>query len=133
MKKENAQKPVEVKLDLKRIFLTAPNTRKEKILLLVFMVLAFMFFFGPLTFSETHPVKAILVSAIPAITTSWGVLVLTRFVGRKDEFCVQEDMAKARPIAQANREAKAAKKAAKATRGTHTSTNKFHKNNQNKK
>ena len=64
MKTEKSE-PVYVHLDIKKIFLTPPNTRKEKIILVLAMVLVFMLYFGPLTFSAVHPVKAILISCIP--------------------------------------------------------------------
>lgn len=78
--------PVYVTLDLKRIFLTPPNTRKEKILLVVIMTLSFMVFFGPLTFTEISPIRAILVSCMPALSISWGWMVFLRYIGRKAEF-----------------------------------------------
>lgn len=64
------QETVYVSLNLGKIFLTPPNTRKEKILLLVLMTLFFMLFFGPLTFSAINPVHAVLISAVPTVTTS---------------------------------------------------------------
>ena len=41
----------QVEIDLKKIFLTPPNTRMEKITLLVMMVVVFVMFFGPICFS----------------------------------------------------------------------------------
>ena len=49
-------------MDLKKIFLTPPNTRWEKITLLVMMVVLFVMFFGPICFTDIHPVKAIFPS-----------------------------------------------------------------------
>ena len=49
----------QVEIDLKKIFLTPPNTRMEKITLLVMMVVVFVMFFGPICFSaglSAHPV-----------------------------------------------------------------------------
>ena len=68
MKKE----VVRVEMDLKKIFLTPPNTRREQITLLVMMVVLFIMFFGPICFTEIHPVKAILLSCLPALSVSWG-------------------------------------------------------------
>lgn len=85
MKKE----VVRVEMDLKKIFLTAPNTRREQITLLVMMVVLFIMFFGPICFTEIHPVKAILLSCLPALSVSWGWIVLLRSLFRKSEFCQQ--------------------------------------------
>ena len=74
MKKE----PERVEMDLQKIFLTPPNTMKEKI---------FVMFFGPVTFTEISPVKGIILSAFPALTISWGWMVLLRSLFRKREFC----------------------------------------------
>ena len=83
MKKET----VRVEMDLKKIFLTPPNTRREKITLLVMMVVLFVMFFGPICFTDIHPVKAILLSCLPALSVSWGWIVLLRSMFRKSEFC----------------------------------------------
>ena len=48
MKKEATS----VEMDLKKIFLTPPNTRREKITLLVMMVVLFVMFFGPVCFTD---------------------------------------------------------------------------------
>lgn len=89
--KKTKNQPVYVHLDIKKIFLTPPNTRKEKIILVVVMLLVFMLYFGPLTFSTVHPVKAILISCIPTVTTSWAWIVLLRYIGRKKEFCKESE------------------------------------------
>ena len=83
MKKE----VVRVEMDLKKIFPTPPNTRREQITLLVMMVVLFIMFFGPICFTEIHPVKAILLSCLPALSVSWGWIVLLRSLFRKSEFC----------------------------------------------
>ena len=83
MKKET----VRVEMDLKKIFLTPPNTRREKITLLVMMVVLFVMFFGPICFTDIHPAKAVLLSCLPAQSVSWGWIVLLRSLFRKSEFC----------------------------------------------
>ncbi len=83
MKKEVTR----VEIDLKKIFLTPPNNRREKITLLVMMVVLFVMFFGPICFSDMHPVKAIALSCVPALSVSWGWIVLLRSLFRKSEFC----------------------------------------------
>lgn len=83
MKKEVTR----VEIDLKKIFLTPPNTRWEKITLLLMMVVLFVMFFGPICFTDIHPVKAILLSCLPALSVSWGWIVLLRSLFRKSEFC----------------------------------------------
>ena len=83
MKKET----VRVEMDLKKIFLTPPNTRREKITRLVMRVVLFVMFFGPICFTDIHPVKAVLLSCLPALSVSWGWIVLLRSLFRKSEFC----------------------------------------------
>lgn len=83
MKKETTR----VEMDLKKIFLTPPNTRREKITLLVMMVVLFVMFFGPVCFTDVHPAKAVLLSCLPALSVSWGWIVLLRSLFRKSEFC----------------------------------------------
>lgn len=77
----------QVEMDIVKIFLTPPNTRKEKITLLVMMAVVFMMFFGPLCFTPVSPVNAIISSAFPAFSLSWGWMVLLRSLFRKSEFC----------------------------------------------
>lgn len=76
-----------VELDLGRIFLTPPNTKKEKIVLLIMMVVTFVMFFGPICFSPIPPIKGILLACMPALSLSWGWMVLLRSLFRKSEFC----------------------------------------------
>ena len=83
MKKEVTR----VEMDLKKIFLTPPHTRREEITQLVMMVVLFVMFFGPICFTDIHPVKAILLSCLPALSVSWGWIVLLRSLFRKSEFC----------------------------------------------
>lgn len=82
--KKQAQ-PVEI--DLKKIFLTPPNTTAEKVTLLVMMVVLFVMFFGPICFSDIHPVRAIALAGLPTASISWGWMVLLRSLFRKAEFC----------------------------------------------
>ena len=77
----------QVEIDLKKIFLTPPNTRREKITLLVMMVVLFVAFFGPICFSQISPVKAILLACLPTLSISWGWIVLLRSLFRKSKFC----------------------------------------------
>ena len=77
----------QVEIDLKKIFLTPPNTRREKITLLVMMVALFVVFFGPICFSPISPLKAILLASLPTLSISWGWIVLLRSLFRKSEFC----------------------------------------------
>ena len=76
-----------MEMDLKKIFLTPPNTHREKITLLVMMVVLFVMFFGPVCFTDVHPAKAVLLSCLPALSVSWGWIVLLRSLFRKSEFC----------------------------------------------
>ena len=83
MKKEVTR----VEIDLKKIFLTPPNNRREQITLLVMMVVLFVMFFGPICFTDIHPIKAILSACLPTLSISWGWIVLLRSLFRKSEFC----------------------------------------------
>lgn len=76
----------QVEIDLKKIFLTPPNTTKEKITLLVMMVVLFVMFFGPICFTDIHPAKAIALASLPTVSISWGWMVLLRSLFRKTEF-----------------------------------------------
>lgn len=82
MKKE----PERLEMDLQKIFLTPPNTMKEKVTLILMMVVVFVMFFGPVVFTEISPVKGVLLSALPALSISWGYMVLLRSLFRKREF-----------------------------------------------
>lgn len=77
----------QVEIDLKKIFLTPPNTRQEKITLLVMMVALFVIFFGPICFSSISPLHAFVLSCLPTLSISWGWIVLLRSLFRKSEFC----------------------------------------------
>lgn len=75
-----------LEIDLAKIFLTPPNTMKERITLVVMMVVVFIMFFGPVMFTEISPIKGIFMAALPALTVSWGWIVLLRSLFRKREF-----------------------------------------------
>lgn len=78
-------------MDLMRIFLTPPNTRREKITLVIMLIVTFVLFFGPVCFSDMHPAKAIFLSCLPAVSLSWGWMVLLRSIFRKREFSKQRE------------------------------------------
>lgn len=82
MKKEAER----LEMDIKKIFLTPPNTMKEKVTLILMMVVVFAMFFGPVVFTEISPLKGIVLSALPALSISWGWMVLLRSLFRKQEF-----------------------------------------------
>lgn len=75
-----------VEMDLKKIFLTPPNTKKEKICLLVMMVMVFVLFFAPISFTSIPPLKALFLAALPTLSISWGWMVFLRSIFRKSEF-----------------------------------------------
>ncbi|MDU7338929.1 MAG: hypothetical protein E7L17_12530 [Clostridium sp.] len=84
MKKEAQQI---VKMDLVKIFLTPPNTKKEKIVLILLMLITFMIFFGPICFTEISPIRAILIASMPTLSISWGLIALLRAKYRIKDFC----------------------------------------------
>ena len=87
MKKEAER----LEMDIKKIFLTPPNTMKEKVTLILMMVVVFAMFFGPVVFTEISPLKGIVLSAFPALSISWGWMVLLRSLFRNREFAKDPD------------------------------------------
>lgn len=83
MKKEAKR----VEMDLVKIFLTPPNTRGERITLILMLVVTFVMFFGPLCFTDIHPVRPFLLACLPALSISGDGMVLLRSLFRKSEFC----------------------------------------------
>lgn len=86
----NSEKKIVVKMDLAKIFFTPPNTKKEKILLFLLLVISFMIFFGPVCFSGISPVKGMLLASMPALSISWGCIILLRSMFRKGDFCKEQ-------------------------------------------
>ena len=76
----------QVEMDLTKIFLTPPNTRKEKITLLVMLVATFVIFLGPICFSALPPVKAGRLAGLPSVSLYGGGVVLLRYLFRKEDF-----------------------------------------------
>ncbi|MGL4607266.1 MAG: hypothetical protein ACRCU3_07370 [Eubacteriaceae bacterium] len=85
-KKSEPIKKEEVEIDMKKIFFTPPKGNREKFSLFLLLLITFMLFFGPIVFSNMHPVKAILLSALPAISISWGWIVFLRSQFQKKEY-----------------------------------------------
>lgn len=73
-------------MDLRRIFLTAPKSMLERVILFVMLSSLFMVFFRPLQFSPMNPLEAAFTAAIPALTMSWGWLVLLRSLFWKRQY-----------------------------------------------
>lgn len=78
---------MKVKIDIFKIFFTPPSTIYERITLLVMLVITFIIFFLPLRFSNTSPFESIFTAAIPALSISWGWILLLRSIFRKNDFC----------------------------------------------
>lgn len=74
-------------MDLAKIFLTPPNTRKERVSLVIVMVILFMIFFRPLMFTEIEPLRAVVLAALPTLSMSWAWMVFLRSLFRKRDFC----------------------------------------------
>lgn len=85
MNKENKRT---VEIDIKKIFLTPPDTNKERIIFLSMLVITFVIFFGPLCFSAIPPIKGILLSCLPALSLSWGWIVFLRSLFSKEKYCL---------------------------------------------
>lgn len=77
----------QVEMDLTKIFLTPPNTRKEKITLLVMLVATFVIFFGPICFSAIPPVKAVLLACMPSFSLSLGLDSFAPLPVQEGRFC----------------------------------------------
>ena len=73
-------------IDVRRIFLTPPNTMFERITLILIMVAAFIIFFRPLAFTQMGPMEAVFTAAMPTASLSWGWIVFLRSVFRKKDF-----------------------------------------------
>lgn len=78
---------MKVEIDIRKIFLTPPSTMLERIILFLVMAITFVLFFRPLIFSQTSPLEAVLTAALPALTISWGWIVLLRSLFKKKDFC----------------------------------------------
>jgi hypothetical protein len=78
---------VKAKMDIFKIFFTPPSTMYERFTLLIMLVVTFIIFFSPLRFSSMPPIEAIFTAAIPALTISWGWILLLRSIFRKKDFC----------------------------------------------
>ena len=63
-----------LEMDLVKIFLSPPDTMREKITLFVMMVVVFIMFFGPVMFTEISPLKGALLSALPVFALGNAVL-----------------------------------------------------------
>lgn len=75
-----------VRLDLSRIFLTPPISVMERVILFVMLAGFFMVFFRPLQFSPMPPLEAAFTAAVPALSLSWGWVVLLRYLFNKRSF-----------------------------------------------
>lgn len=73
-------------MDLNKIFLTPPSTMYERITLFLMLTITFIIFFSPLKFSAMHPVEAAITAALPALSISWGWIILLRSIFRKKDF-----------------------------------------------
>lgn len=82
MKKE----PERLEMDLAKIFLTPPNTMKEKITLILMMVVVFVMFFGPVVFTEISPIKGTVFSALPVLSIFWGGWYCLGVCSEKENF-----------------------------------------------
>lgn len=75
-----------LKVNIQKIFLTPPSGISERIILFLMLVTTFMIFFGPLKFSNMNPIEAVLTAMIPSLTSSWGWIVVLRYLFRKTEY-----------------------------------------------
>jgi hypothetical protein len=78
---------MKVRIDIAKIFLTPPSTMYERIVLFLMLTVTFIMFFGPLKFSSMSPFEAVITAAMPALSISWGWIVLIRSIFRKKDFC----------------------------------------------
>lgn len=77
-----------MKINLKKIFLMPPKSLRERMILFFMLLISFMVFFQPLKFSDLHPAEAFILSAMPALSISWGWIVLLRMMFRRSEFLI---------------------------------------------
>jgi hypothetical protein len=76
-----------VKIDIAKIFLSPPSSMFERVTLFILILITFVMFFGPLKFSNIPPIEAAFTAALPALSISWGWIVLLRSIFRKKDFC----------------------------------------------
>jgi hypothetical protein len=76
-----------LKIDIAKIFLSPPSTMFERVTLFLLLLITFVLFFGPLKFSKMPPMEAVFTAALPALSISWGWIVLLRSIFRKKDFC----------------------------------------------
>jgi hypothetical protein len=81
---------MKAKIDLVKIFLTPPQSFFERVTLFLMLTVTFIFFFSPLRFSEMSPVEAILTASLPAVSISWGWIVLLRSIFQKEKYKKEE-------------------------------------------
>lgn len=77
---------MKVKIDVGKIFLTPPYEMSERITLFIMLVITFIIFFTPLKFSHISPIEAVITAAFPALSISWGWIVLLRSVFKKKKY-----------------------------------------------
>ncbi len=75
-----------MKVDLAKIFLTPPRRLFERVVLFIMLAICFSIFFRPLQFTSVPPVEAVLTAFMPAVSISWGWIVLMRFVFQKTDY-----------------------------------------------
>lgn len=73
-------------IDIKKIFLTPPKTRHERLILLFTLLITFVLFFRPIQFSQIKPFEAVLLSGLTSVSLSWGWIVLLRSLFKKREY-----------------------------------------------
>lgn len=78
------------KLDIKSIFLEKPNKLSERIILFILLTITFMIFFNPLRFSPIHPIEAVLISMLPSLSISWGIIISLRLFFKKSEYVINK-------------------------------------------
>ena len=66
------KEPEKVEMDLPEDIFDSAEHHEEKITLVIMMVVVFVMFFGPVTFTEISPCKGIILSAFPALSISCG-------------------------------------------------------------
>jgi hypothetical protein len=76
-----------LQIDIAKIFLSPPSTMFERVTLFLILLITFIMFFGPLKFSKMPPIEAAFTAALPALSISWGWIVLLRSIFRKKDFC----------------------------------------------
>ena len=91
MHSKKQKKQVEYRsLDYKKAIFSRPEGLFELVILVILLMLSFSVYFGPLLLSPMGPVRAILVTIIPAFCLGWILFSIVRVLRYKDKYTIKK-------------------------------------------